>query len=123
MTAPTGKPIGVANPALVARKENALTATLRDHPGLTVPQLADQVGERRTATADRLRRLLLRGEVERDGRLWRLAQQGPEDDEPPIVEYVVEPKPEPDDPSRWVRPISRYLRAPTDEAFFVARYG
>jgi hypothetical protein len=65
VTLATHQPVGVKNPALVARKENALLAVLRDRPGLRTPEIAALVREPASATITRLRRLGDRGEIER----------------------------------------------------------
>ena len=114
---PRRAPIGVIDPLAVARREAALIEALRARPGAALGEIAQAAGHTRSATADRLRRLAARGAVIKVAGRWRLA--GEEPDEP---DEAATPKPEPEDPSRWVRPISRYLRAVTSE-FACARYG
>jgi DNA-binding IclR family transcriptional regulator len=72
VTLATHQPIGIRNPTLVRAKEAQLLALLRDRPGLRVPQICEATGEPAGAVADRLQRLLRRGEVEKIGREWRL---------------------------------------------------
>ena len=110
-------PIGVVDPLGVARRELALIEVLRARPGAALGVIAHAAGHTRSATADRLRRLAARGEVVKIADGWRIA--GEEPDEP---DEAAMPKPEPEDPSRWVRPIGRYLRAVTSE-FACVRYG
>ncbi len=110
-------PTGVVDPIGVARREAALIEVLRACPGTALGVIAEAAGHTRSATADRLRRLAARGAVVKvDGR-WRLAGE-----EPGEPDEAVMPEPEPEDPSRWVRSISSYLRVTTSE-FACARYG
>lgn len=104
---------GVKSPAVVRAKEAALLEALRRSPeGLRTPQICEATGELAGAVADRLYRLLRRGEVERLGRsLWRLPRgedSAESDDE--LVMVTPTPEPEPEDPTRWIRPISHYVR-------------
>jgi DNA-binding Lrp family transcriptional regulator len=125
---PWRAPIGVVDPLGVARRELALIEVLRARPGAALVEIAEAAGHTRSATADRLRRLAARGAVVKVAARWRLA--GEEPDEPDAIggadlsvpSNAAAPEPEPEDPSRWVRPISRYLRAVTSE-FACARYG
>jgi hypothetical protein len=121
LAAPLCPPRGVIDPVGVARREVALIEALRTRPGAALGALAEAAGHTRSATADRLRRLAVRGAVVRiDGR-WRLAGEEPEPDEAATQNpRALDPGAE--DPSRWVRPIGRYLRAVTSE-FACARYG
>jgi hypothetical protein len=71
MTLATHQPVGVKNPTLVRAKEAALLEALRRSPGgLRTPEICTETGELASAVADRLYRLLRRGEVERVGRVW-----------------------------------------------------
>jgi hypothetical protein len=118
-------PIGVIDPLGVARREAALIEALRARPGAALTALADAAGHTRSATADRLRRLAARGAVEKVAGRWRLAGEEPAPTGGPgesAAQEVERLEPEPEDPSRWVRPIGRYLRAVTSE-FACARYG
>jgi transcriptional antiterminator RfaH len=110
-------PRGVVDPIGVARRELALIEALRARPGAALGEIAKAAEHTRSATADRLRRLAARGAVVKVAGRWRLA--GEEPDEP---DEAALPKLEPADPSRWVRPIGRYLRIVTSE-FACARYG
>ena len=114
---PRRAPIGVIDPVAVARREAALVEALRARPGAALGALAEAAGHTRSATADRLRRLAARGAVVRVAGRWRLAGEEPEEPDEAAM-----PKPEPEDLSRWVRPIGLYLRAVTSE-FACARYG
>ena len=114
---PLRAPPGVIDPAGVARREAALIEVLRARPGAALHAIADAAGHTRSATADRLRRLAARGAVVKVAGRWRLA--GEEVDEPGEAAM---PEPEPEDLSRWLRPISRYLRVVTSE-FACTRYG
>jgi hypothetical protein len=114
---PQRAPIGVIDPIGVAARELALIEALRARPGAALGAIAEAAGHKRSATADRLRRLAARGAVVKVAGRWRLAEGEP--DEP---DEAAMPKPEPEDPSRWVRPISRYLRQVTPD-FQCARYG
>jgi hypothetical protein len=119
MTLATHQPIGIKNPTVVRAKEAELLEVLRQSPeGLRVPQLCVITDELSSAVADRLSRLLRRGEVEKIGWLWRL----PRDDDEPAEPLAPEPEPEPEDPSRWVKPITRYVRTVTSE-FACRLYG
>jgi hypothetical protein len=119
MTLATHQPIGVKNPTVVRAKEAELLEVLRQSPeGLRVPQLCVITGELSSAVADRLSRLLRRGEVEKVGWLWRLPR---DDDEPAELEPLA-PEPEPEDPRAWVEPIGRFVRRDTSE-FSCRRYG
>ena len=117
LAAPLCPPRGVVDPIGVARREAALIEVLRARPGASLGEIAGAAGHKRSATADRLKRLAARGEVVKiDGR-WRLAGEEPDEpDEPAMTEA------EPEDLSRWVLPIGRYLRSVTSE-FACARYG
>jgi hypothetical protein len=110
-------PRGVVDPIGVARRELALIEALRARPGAALGEIAKAAEHTRSANADRLRRLAARGAVVKVAGRWRLA--GEEPDEP---DEAALPKLEPADPSRWVRPIGRYLRIVTSE-FACARYG
>jgi hypothetical protein len=122
MTLATHAPRGVSNPAMVASKESALLEFLRKSPdGLRPPEICAAVEEPPSATVDRLRRLLRRGEVEKIGRRWRLPRD--EDDvEIDVATQCLSPEPGPEDQTRWVQPISRYVRRDTSE-FACRRYG
>ena len=110
-------PPGVIDPLGVARREAALVEALRARPGAALGEIAEATGHNRSAIADRLRRLAARGAVVKVAGRWRLAGEKP--DEP---DEAATPDPEPEDPSRWVRPISSYLRQVTSD-FQCARYG
>ena len=90
MTLATDQPVNIRHPARVRAKEAELLEVLRQSPeGLRSPQIRKMTGENCSAClpplagaiADRLHRLLRRGEVERVGRLWRLPQGDDGDDE------------------------------------------
>jgi hypothetical protein len=84
--------------------------------------LAEAAGHTRSATADRLKRLAARGEVVRIAGRWRLAGKEPDEPDEAVMPNPRALDPKPEDPSRWVRPIGRYLRAVASE-FACARYG
>jgi hypothetical protein len=120
MTLATHQPVGVKNPAMARAKEAALLEVLRGSPeGLRAPALAVSTGSSTAAVVDRLRRLMLRGEAERVGWLWRIPRDDDGDDEPAKLAL---PEPEPEDPSRWVKPIGRFVRRDTSE-FACRRFG
>ena len=112
-------PPGVIDPIAVARREAALLQVVRAHPDATLPEIAEVAEGSRGAVIDRLKRLAARGAVVRVAGRWRLAGEEPDS---PVEPAALEPEPEPEDLSRWVRPIGRYLRAVTSE-FACARYG
>ena len=70
-------PIGVVDPAGVARREAALLEVLRTRPGAALGAIAEAAGHTRSATADRLRRLAARGAVVKVAGRWRLAGEEP----------------------------------------------
>jgi hypothetical protein len=113
LAAPLCPPRGVVDPAGVARKESALLEVLRRSPeGLRAAEVWRASKELRSATADRLRRLMRRGEVEKVGSVWRLARDDQDEPEP----QPVDPRalgPEPGAQSRWVKPLSAYDRKET----------
>lgn len=113
MTLATDQPVNIRHPARVRAKEAELLEVLRQSPeGLRSPQIRKMTGELAGAIADRLHRLLRRGEVERVGRLWRLPQGDDGDDE--RIELAL-PEPAPEDPNRWVKPIGSFVRRDTSE--------
>jgi hypothetical protein len=115
---PLCPPRGVVDPLAVARRELALIEVLRARPGAALGAIAEAAGHKRSATADRLRRLAARGAVVKVAGRWRLAGE-----EPGEPDEATPPKSDPpQDPSRWVRPISSYLRVTTSE-FASTRYG
>ena len=109
----------IVDPINVARKERRLLEALRNHPGATAAVLAEAARDNRAATVERLTRLAVRGAVERvaAGR-WGLVDEEP--DEPELDPRA--PDPGAEDPSRWVRPIGRYLRVETSP-FSCVRFG
>ena len=112
-------PTGVVDPVGVARRELALIETLRTRPGAALGAIAEAAGHKRSATADRLRRLAVRGAVVRVAGRWRVAGDAPIEPEP---EFEENPQRAAYLPSRWVRPISHYVRIETSP-FACARYG
>ena len=106
-------PPGVIDPLGVARREAALVEALRARPGAALGEIAEAAGHTRSATADRLRRLAARGAVVKLAGRWRLAGEEPVPTDSPVEPVALEAEPE--DPSRWVRPIGRYLRGVTSE--------
>lgn len=123
MTLVTDRPSGVANPAEVAAKEGRLLAFLRDHPNSSVNEIAAAMGdEKRSTIISRLCRMSDRGDlVKFGGGLWRIAG-AEEENEPEPDMATPSPEPEPDDPTKWVKPIGRYIRISTSE-FACRRYG
>jgi hypothetical protein len=123
MTLVADRPTGAANPAEVARKEGALVTFLRDHPNSTVNEIAAALsGETRGAIVSRLCRMSDRGVLAKSGGgLWRIAG-AEEEGEPVELEPAPEPAPEPDDPTKWVKPIGRFVRRDTGD-FSCRRYG
>jgi hypothetical protein len=123
VTLATHQPIGIRNPVLVRAKEAALLEALRRSPdGLRTPEICEATGEPVGAVADRLYRLLRLGEVERLGRVWRLPRDEADDDEPAELEQAKTVVAETEDPTKWVRPIGRFVRRDTSE-FACRRYG
>lgn len=121
MTLATHQPVGVKNPAMVRAKEAELLEVLRRSPeGLRAPQVVAATGELTSAVSDRLSRLLRRGEVERNGWLWRLPRDDDDDAEPMVATPA--PEPEPEDPRRWVKNVNSYMRRETSE-FACRRFG
>jgi hypothetical protein len=114
---PRRAPIGVTDPLAVARREGGAhrSPSRTSWSGLgrdSRSGRAQTIGDRRpAATVGRSRR-------GREGcRPMRLAGEEPEEPDEATM-----PKPEPEDPSRWIRPIPRYLRQVTSD-FQCARYG
>jgi hypothetical protein len=115
---PRRAPIGVIDPLAVAAREAALIEALRARPGAALAEIAEAAGHKRSATADRLRRLAARGAAVRVAGRWRLAGEEPAD----VVEPPA-PEPEPDTELRWVKPIDRYGRRCESSFFDCRRYG
>jgi hypothetical protein len=103
LAAPLCPPRGVIDPIGVARREVALLQVVCAHPGATLPEIVKIAEGSRGAVIDRLKRLAARGAVVKVGGRWRLVGEEPEEPAEAAL-----PNPEPEDPSRWVRPIGRY---------------
>ena len=124
MRRPTGQPVGVLNPELVAEKERALLVVVAERPGLRMCEIAALVTEPAAATATRLNRLGDRGLIERVGRRWFIAGTAPDDaNVPELSEFEIAERARPPfDPSRWMQNINRFVRQATSD-FQCARYG
>jgi hypothetical protein len=106
---------------MVWAKEAELLEALRGSPeGLRVPALAGVTGSSVAAVADRLRRLMLRGEAERSGREWRIPRNDDAESDDELA--PVTPEPGPENPRAWMKPIGRFVRRDTSE-FSCRRYG
>jgi hypothetical protein len=97
--------------------EQQLLATMAEHPGVSTAALASLLGVGKGVVVGRCHRLGKRGLLEKrhDGSWTLVATPGPR---PPASEEADydEPEaaePEPEDPTRWIRPISHYVRVET----------
>jgi hypothetical protein len=101
---------GVVDPGVVARREAALIEALRVRPGAALGEIVEAAGHKRSATADRLRRLAARGAVVRIAGRWRIVGEEDEPEPQPELQPI---EPEPCAQSRWVKPLSCYERKET----------
>ena len=123
MTRPTGQPVGVGNPELVAEKERALLVVIAERPGLRACEICAAIEEQAGATMSRLNRLMDRGALERVDHRWYAAGAVPDAAATELSEFEIAERARPPfDPSRWVQHVDFYVRYATS-MFACARFG